>query len=256
MKIVLTYSELRALLHPVIPHAGTDDNLPVLTTVAVASSGAYLVAQATDRFTAGFKRVQPAAKPPKGFGVLMQRSDAQRLLNLLRPDRGSDPQITLTVKDGQIRVETKSAGLALGFVGFDVSFLQPILGHEKNQFPDLGGLLPKRADFEKAAAASGFNLTFLTRFRAAMDASNLSKHEQTLVIHMGSTPAKPLIVTVEDDFVGIIMPRRSTWPTSTVEIIDDWRDMVPRSGVRPPGSGPAPVIDQSEPAPEPIGASS
>jgi hypothetical protein len=118
MKIALLYSELRELLAPVIPHAGTDDMLPVLCTIPIATSGEHLVAQATDRFTAAFKRVKPATRPPARFAVLLQAADAKRLLNLLRPSRGTDPEITVEVtKSGEILVSSKSPGFALGFIG-------------------------------------------------------------------------------------------------------------------------------------------
>lgn len=60
MKLHLTVRDLRALLMPILPFAGTDDMLPVLTGIRLRVRGGYVTAEATDRFRAAMNRVQPS----------------------------------------------------------------------------------------------------------------------------------------------------------------------------------------------------
>lgn len=245
MKVSLSYSELRKLFAPVLPHAGTDDMLPVLTRIAVASSGPYLVAQATDRFTAAFQRVWLASAPPAGFGVLLEASDAKRLVHLLRPIRGTDPLIEISVDDnGAVRVASESPGLALGFEGINLRFSSPVLG--ENAFPDMASLIPEVGDDYEAVAEAVFDITLLSRFKAATDAANLGKVGNKRIgcqILMPSQPTKPLTVAVGADFIGMLMPRnRSAGMETVASRLHGWLNTVPRNGIRPPSGGPAPLI--------------
>lgn len=249
MKVSLSYSELRKLFAPVVPHAGRDDMLPVLMRIAVAASGGYLVAQATDRFTAAFQRVALAEAPPAGFAVLLEASDAKRLIHLLRPIRGSDPTVTIELDGhGGVHVSAEDAGLALGFRGIDVSFSSPVL--TANSFPDLSGLLPK--DFNQHVGEQSFNLNMLTKFKAAVEEANRGAlgdegARALCSIHMPSAPNKPLVFTAGPDFVGLVMPRRNHGSAhlTVPEALDSWRGTIPRNGLRPPDEGKAP----STPAP-------
>lgn len=242
MKVTLSYSELRKLFAPVIPHAGTDDMLPVLTRIAVATSGAYLVAQATDRFTAAFQRVQPKVAPPAGFGLLIAAADAKRMIHLLRPIRGSDPAVVIEIdKHGGVHVSSESPGLALGFSGIDVTFSSPVLG--ENSFPDMASLIPATTD--ESVAEISFSLTLLTRFKAGVEGANQVSghrdHRLACQIHMPDRMNKPLILTAGPDFIGVVMPRRHDGE-SVPALLATWRDQIPRNGVRPPNGESAPVV--------------
>lgn len=206
---VLKYSELRALLYPVIPHAGTDDMLPVLCQIPITEHSGYLVAQATNRFTAAFKRVKPEKKPPKGFATAIEIHAAKKLLTLLRPIRGHDPAIELRADGDKIHVQTETSGFQFGFahVGFTLDCVDT---GPSVKFPDVGSLLPE--DLAATVSEQAFNYDLLTTFKAALDGR--ARYERTLLIRMGATPNKPMLVTVTGDhlgdFVGMIMPRRTS----------------------------------------------
>lgn len=237
MKVSLLYSELRALLAPVIPFAGADDMLPILQRIAVATSGPYLVAQATDRFTAGFQRIQPGTPVEGEFTLLLQATDAKRMLNLLRPLRGSDPKVAIEVDDhGVVHVSADDAGLALGFRGIDVSFSSPVIG---DGFPDLVSVLPK--DLDESVGEIGLNLELFSKFRTALDLNkdgSQSKRRLPFAIHMPASIGKPVVVTAGDDFVGIIMPLRPENHPGIPAQLDIWRGMLPRNGVKAPDAAP------------------
>lgn len=242
MKIVLTYTELRALLAPVIPHACTDDMLPVLCRIAVATSGDQLVAQATNRFTAAFQRVKPAKRPPKTFGVQIHVRDAKRLLHLLRPIKDSNPSITLDVdKDGSLAVSADDDGLALGFSGVNLRF-PSVLGDGGGQFPNLSTLMPTEFDDKKVAAAVGLNPDLLHAFKAAADQVRRTDgdHAATVYLHMpepGNKNRTACAVTIGRDFIGLIMPRaslggralsqRAAASSEVRAVLDTWRDQIP-----------------------------
>lgn len=253
MKVCLSFSELRKLLAPVLPHASSDDMLPVLNRVAIAVSGAYLVAQATDRFTAALQRVAVAETPDTRFRVLLEASDARRMLHLLRPLKGSDPTVTIEVDDvGGVHVSASDAGLALGFRGIDVSFSAPVLSD--SSFPDLSTLLPK--DFDEHVGEMSFDLAMLTKFKAAVDEAHRGQpagdagSRRICSIHTPSTPGKPLVVTAGPDFVGLVMPRRplDSGHAFVPEVVDSWRGTVPRNGTRPPDRAAEPMSRPSPPS--------
>lgn len=251
MKVTLLYSELRALLAPVIPFAGADDMLPILQRVAVATSGPYLVAQATDRFTAGFQRIQPSTPVDGEFTLLLQASDAKRMLNLLRPLRGSDPKVAIAVDEhGVVHVSADDAGLALGFRGIDVSFSSPVIG---DGFPDLVSVLPK--DLTDTVGEVGLNLDLLTKFRTALELNKDGGNKRRLpfAIHMPTSVGKPITITAGDDFVGIIMPLRPEDHAGIPAQLDTWRTMIPRNGVKAPDAAPEVAAGLK---PEPAGAQS
>jgi hypothetical protein len=236
MKVSLLYSELRALLAPVIPFAGTDDMLPILQRIAIATSGPYLVAQATDRFTAGFQRVQPSAPVDGEFTLLLMACDAKRMLHLLRPLRGSDPKVTITIDEhGVVHVSADDAGLALGFRGIDVSFSSPVIG---DGFPDLVSVLPK--DLTDTVGEVGLNLDLLTKFRTALELNRESGGPKRLpfAIHMPTSVGKPITITAGDDFVGIVMPLRPENHSGIPAQLDTWRPMIPRNGIKAPATEP------------------
>ncbi|CAB4727842.1 MAG: hypothetical protein F2667_12565 [Actinobacteria bacterium] len=234
MKLTLRYSELRKLLAPVIPHASTDDNLPVLCTIPVAVCGDYVVAQATNRFTAAFQRIVPATGIPKaGFETRIRRADATRALTLLRPSRGSDPEIVWSVDHvGRMRFKAAEGGLAIGLAEIDLTMVAPtISGGETDNYPNLSKLLP--TTFDDACPEAGFNIEYLGYFRTALDANFLSgARYQGLQIRMGAKN-KPLIVAAGPDFIGVIMPRRPTDDRSgrdlpgVPEFVNGWANTIP-----------------------------
>lgn len=239
MKIVLTYSELRALLAPVIPHAATDDMLPSICQIPIAESNGFLVAQATDRFTAAFKRIKPNTPAPEGFATSFATADARRLLSLLKPGRGSDPEIEIEPTDtGDVKVTSKSGGFSLGFTELRLAFPSPDLFSSSNSFPDMGGLLPKSCD--NAVSFGGFNLRFLARFNIAIEVE-FGDNNSAAGLRFGDSPNKPLLVSVGQDFLGLIMPRRLigegvSTGDPTPAVVESFRAIVPRFGAKAPSS--------------------
>lgn len=200
MSVTLTDAELRVLLAPVVPFASNDDRLPVLTAVSLNVRGGYLVAAATDRFRMAMQRVRLAAGVPDGFAALVDIAFVKKLLAAFKPVRGRDPlEVTLTVEDDTIWA---TAGGGFGFDLADIRIgSRLILG----QFPTVETLVTRDLAEQPTADVFGLNPSFLAAFKTAADVHG----EPVIVVRPGVGAGKPVMVQVGDDFLGLLMPRKS-----------------------------------------------
>lgn len=192
--LTITARTLRSALGPVIPLAGTDLTLPVLNAVHVHTEGPYLVATATDRFVMGIKRTPGVW--PEGWAAIIPLPAIRGILAAYKPQRGHDPEMTLTV-DGDRLVVSGGGGLFSAFVESQTTYLL-----ETAEFPKVAQIVAQVADAEPdLSTVPAFNSKSLARFAAA-DSGGAG-----LFVH-ATNPARPALITDGETFWGAIMPRR------------------------------------------------
>jgi hypothetical protein len=192
----ITARQFKALVSPVIPCAGTDDQLPVLNSIHVRSQGEYLIARATDRFRLGVQRL----KAPEGswpeWEALLPLSTVRAVLADFKPSsRDADPQLVLAVGGESLRV--KGDGALLDMLSADIAY--PL---RDGEFPKVDQILATAIAAEpEAGAHAGFNWKFLSAFAAAAGGS------PSIGIKIVS-PKAPALISNGEDFLGILMPRK------------------------------------------------
>ena len=204
--LTIDVKDFRALVSPVLPMAGKDEMLPVICAVLIESDGKWLTATTTDRFRAGIKRIEkhatdddPTTEWPE-FRALVPMRAVRSLLAMFKPSRGAPPAtLTLTIEtddSGVSRLTAEAVGL---FNLFDSGrFTHNLLSGE---FPAVRKAFKEALDTPDDARASmvGVNPAFMADFKAVGG--------DTLRVLLGS-PTKPLVVTDDDGFIGLLMPRR------------------------------------------------
>lgn len=209
--LTITVRNLKALVDPVLPCAGGDDMLPVLTCLQIRSYGGWLVASATDRFRLGVHRQR--GEWPADWAALVPVRTLRGIFSTFKAGRGSDPELALTiVDDHNLKVEL-TGGLA-GDLFTEASITYPLISGE---FPDLGKIISAAIDAEPEAGDRKFNWKYLSAFAAADHLGS------GLVMH-GGNPSMPMLVTDGADFVGILMPRRVE-PAEALSL-SSWTDIL------------------------------
>jgi hypothetical protein len=198
--LTITASEFRSLVEPVLPLAGSDDTLPVLTAVQVQAEGKWLTASATDRFRAGIKRIEKRASDEDPtiewptFAALIPTRAIRSLLTMYKPRRGTmDPTLTLTVEGNRLTAE--AVGL---FAMFDAGRFVYTL--QDGEYPKFRRLVREALDTpeDQRSAEIGLNPKFLSQFKSSA----------TVMRYRLGSVGKPIIVTDDAGFIGILMPRK------------------------------------------------
>ncbi len=214
----ITARQLKALVAPVLPLAGTDDMLPVLRAVHIEANGPWLIASATDRFRLGVHRLRcPDGDWPAGWSALVPTRTLRGILAAFRPSRkDSDPELKLTISDDALHVASSAA--LLDILGADITY--PL---ETGEFPKLRSIIREALAAEPDAAAfSGYNWRFLADFAAAGTNSS-----GTLSMRINSA-TNPASITDGEYIIGILMPRRliTGAGTPTFPKLEDWSDIL------------------------------
>lgn len=197
--LIITARTLKSLVDPVLPLAGSDWELPVLTAVQVRVDGEWLTATATDRFVMGYKRIK--GDWPKGWEALIPVTVLRTILRTYKPQRGDDPELTLGIADGSLTVSS-SGGFA-DFLGAQTTYRL-----QDGEFPGVLKVVQDLLDVEPAPGVPAFNPAFLGRFAAA-GADTVALH------YYAPSPAKPMLVTDGETFWGAIMTRRNVGESAT-----------------------------------------
>ncbi len=194
--ITITVSHLRNLVEPVLPFAGRDDMLPVLTGVHIKSHGKWLVATTTDRFRVGMKRVaaydsdaQPVEWP--AFEILVGASTLKSILTTFKGPRYLDPELTLSVEGDRLEVEA-SGGLMFDRASIAYRLLD-------GEYPKVASIVKKAMETEGTAPDAGFDAAFMADFRHV---------GRTLTMKRGPGERDPIFITDGADFIGALMPRK------------------------------------------------
>ncbi|GIH93909.1 hypothetical protein ACFFMN_15840 [Planobispora siamensis] len=202
----MTGRELRQFLGAVLPHAGIDDTLPVLTVVILDASGGMLHALASDRYTLALARhplPETASSPLTGavaaaaLQAIVRQIKARARVRLtlttegLSIDQLSDPQISY-------HLPNRPAFAPL-------LHWRPWLAEQLQQKPEL---------VVTAARAVALNPAFLARFRtASRDGLPLKMRP------MG----RCMVITCGNHFLGLAMPMgRSTDHAASPDPLTDW----------------------------------
>lgn len=204
--LTIDAKQFRALVSPVLPMACKDDMLPSICAVLIETDGKWLSATATDRFRAGIQRIEkratdddPTTEWPE-FRALIPVRSVKSLLAMFKPSRGaSSTTITLTIETDESSIPRLTAEAVGLFDLFDSGrFTHTLL--EADAFPAVRKVFKDALDTPDDARAStvGVNPSFMADFKAAGG--------DTLRVLLGS-PTKPLTVTNDEGFIGLLMPR-------------------------------------------------
>jgi hypothetical protein len=181
--ITVPSEDLVAALTAVLPHAGVDDTLPILTCVHFETRDGGLALATTDRYTLGTYRLDAEITDELDGANLVGR-DAKDLLAFAKKAK----RIPLTlVFDGRELTVTDFERKAT-YTLYD------------GEFPKVWAVLPER-DADRTVV--GINPVNFARLAKATD----PKRPEHVRIEIGS-PVKVMRVEVGERFVGAIMPVR------------------------------------------------
>ncbi|MEV4161426.1 hypothetical protein [Nonomuraea dietziae] len=194
--VTLTGTALRQYVGAVLPHASTDDTLPMLTAVVFEVADGALYARATDRYTMGIVRHPldtEQQQPTSGLSVVISAAALQATIRQVN----ARAQVTLTVTEQAITMEQTGAfTLACRLPALDE---RPFLPNWRTWFADQVRSEPDRAVHTDRGTALG--PAYLARFRpAARD------HLPLRFRPAGRT----VVVTCGEHFLGLISPVRPT----------------------------------------------
>ncbi|GAA0402716.1 hypothetical protein GCM10009530_63350 [Microbispora corallina] len=112
-RIDMLTSELHELVAPVLPHAGTDKQLPELGVVRIEARDGVLHAIATDRYTLAASR-HMLGDQVDDFTLTIDRVDAAGILRLFRFTKNEDPELRIIVDQMPMPSDSGSSLLGLG----------------------------------------------------------------------------------------------------------------------------------------------
>lgn len=211
----ITARDLADFLAPVIPHAAGIHDAPILNGIHFVTRGGYLIASATDRYTAAMhrRRVNGGDAPVvDGLRATVPLAAIRQILSVFRPARGEDPSLTLTFDAETLTVA--ASGYLSGFAVADASWrLAP------GVYPRSGGIWPA-TEPEAGVSTVALNPTYLARLTHATRRGGPVQ----LYLRPPRTSGGPdsVIARVGDDFIALIQPARMTAEDQWLD--DDWRD--------------------------------
>lgn len=184
MKFTLTRKNIRALLH----FAAKKDPRYYLNALCVTQNQRGTVLEATNGHVLGIIRVDQA--PQAENRVIIGRDDCEKLKGTKKQ---GDEELHFTVEGTRISCEIPSQGLIMHFAAIDA------------KFPDTDRVVPKYDGGAQIAAT--YNPEYLMAFALASEELRGKKY-MPVVYQRGNDAA--LVSLGNDDFVGVVMPVRST----------------------------------------------
>lgn len=230
--------DLVAGLNAVLPHAGTDETLPILCAVNLTVRDGQLMLAATDRFTLGTYRLIEV-EGDAAFDVMLHRRDVADLVAFAKK---ADKRMPLTLEFGDRELTVSDLeGRKATYTLLDGEFVR------------WWAVLPER---DSGKTVVGINPVNIARLAKATD----PKHPEHIRMEVG-LPHKPLRVEVGERFVGVIMPVRlpdatpeATPPVRFTEPDADVQKVVDDMNADPAIKGEVTgvkVVTEPEPAAEP-----
>lgn len=225
--------DLFAAISDVLPFAGTDATLPMLTCIKLEASSDRMVSVTTDRFTLGARRVDYSGE---AFEAMLWGADAKNLQRIAKTVKRDVGTRTVAIELQRRRVwqagedhRDMSAGTESGDVvalTFKFSTGEAITVQAADvQFPKWQHLIPTTDEITPAdgLARLAYNPGYLAKFAKVSSDAN---HQMVLWTRPG-VENKPLTVTIGTEFIGLIMPvrmpstdvsgyARPSWVSSTV----------------------------------------
>jgi DNA polymerase III sliding clamp (beta) subunit (PCNA family) len=189
---VLKASDLHKLLTEAKSFAGSDVTLPMLTCIKLEATETQIVGVATDRFVLGATRVDYAGE---AFTALLDKNTVDTLIKMSKTDKRSANwrEVTLEIRETELEFRfTTGEALTVRPADYD--------------FPKWRQLLPGN-DYDDAphqhlvhsVTVAAYNAAYLARFGKVA-----GSHQMRIF----TRASKPALVTIGDDFVGMIMPVR------------------------------------------------
>lgn len=211
--ITLTARQFRALVDPVLPLAEKDGFHPALNSLHVFTDGKWLLAEGTDRFRLGIKRIEKVVTDDDtttewpAFDAVIPLRAIHSILSTFKPLRGFDPTMTLVRENDDLAVEAAGS-----FSIFDQArFVHHLCTEDYPSVRKVFSSALALRDSDRSVRLS-FNPAFLADF----------KHTGAYALRIiAGAPGKPTIVTDDDGFLGAIMPRKTDRPE------EDWSDVLP-----------------------------
>lgn len=235
--ISVSARELCRHLAAVLPHAGRDDDLPMINGISVQVLDGVLYLAATDRYTLAVTRLQipgAAAEPVPDESVLLPRKAAKALMRLVRDLDGT---VALGVAGGRLSAYAEDG----------TTSTWPL---RKGEFVNWQKLLHKMLAAEQVPLGEdcGVDPAKLARFAGVQEPlawESLSIRITSDVTFTGRTgdkeakPAPVVLVTRGDWLVGALMPVRRSG-SSVAEAAEAWARWTAMTA-------PAPTPEAAEP---------
>jgi DNA polymerase III beta subunit, central domain len=205
--VVVKAAQLFRLLSDVQPFRGNDDTLPMLTCTHVEWDGKQLLAATTDRFTLGVSKLDAAETGVvdglEDVSFMLWPNDVSTLLKVAKTvNRDADWRLVTISKVGEIPAGCTVPTYTIKFAFFTGE--QIIIKPADVEFPKFKQLIPSGEPV--ARAMSGLNASYLAKF--AKIASHDGRMRMYSFDDSSEGGAKPNVVLIGDDFVGMIMPVR------------------------------------------------
>lgn len=181
-------SEFIAAIKRVLPHASTDDTLPVLTCIRFEVKQGYLYLSATDRYTLGESRVRLGN--PEEFPTLETLVYAKQLKALLPSIKLNDRVIVKADDEGLLTVNDTA-----------------VSGQPFESYPRINNLWPDRLA-EMSANNVGFSVGNIKKLSALPQLRGEKNDPIVFGQHPDAGPNKPVIVLFGADTRVLIMPVR------------------------------------------------
>jgi hypothetical protein len=202
-RIDMTTRELHELIAPVLPHTGTDPEVPELMVIRLEVRGDTLYAVASDRYTLAVTRHR--TYDDAGDTVMaIERGDAAAMLKLFKHGKDTDPQLKLVIDKVPTPINPRGDSvMSLGLTVDSEDGNRLVLhGHEAAALGTWRQLIRKAATRPLVPAAPNLFLTppYLPRWTRA------AKKGERLSISIGPEATDPILVQVEHRFIGLWMP--------------------------------------------------
>jgi|GEM_PF-3696401 len=202
-RIDLTTKDLHDLLTPVLPHTGTDPEVPELGVIYLEVRGDVLYAVATDRYTMAAAR-HPLDESVDDAAVAISRDDAAAMLKLFKFSKKENPHLRLVID--KVPVPASPRGDTIDSLGLTITAEDGtrLVLHGRGHGPLRGwrGLLRPVVERPLTPASPILALTpaYLSRWGKAAGPG------EVLTVHVGPEPVDPVLVQVEHRVIGVLMP--------------------------------------------------
>lgn len=199
-------ADLSNALQAVAPFAADATAADNLDVVCIEVAGGALRLSATDRYVIGAVKVHPAAGHPKLEGegkVLVQVTDIKTAVKWLAAARRDRLHaVTVTVRDDGLTLRVSDQG--------DPRDVCEVPGVDGSHMPDIWRLFP--AHLGEPTPVPGLGMGRLRTIASVRDRRRRASGEDGSNVVFGSPtrPGGPVPFVIDDWFVGLIMPTRTT----------------------------------------------
>lgn len=219
--LIVDLWRLRRCLETTLPFASPDDMLPSVNAVRLRTRRGHLVAEATDRIVVGIYRLPIDSKVE--FDALIPRASVRQILSMFKPTRAAwdQTQVQLTISQNantnttQLRIHSHRGELLSAAeldCKWDLITTTP---------PPLDRVIAQALADKPEATTYAVRPELLAKFTGV-----LPKHTP-LLVRAGRANGPIVLSTPENDFLGAIMPIRSTGNVGGQPDYSAWPEYLP-----------------------------